>query len=67
MGSPAVTTRGFGEPDMQEVAGCIGEILSALASRPDQVADVEASVRKRVKTLTARFPLYAWRRAAVGA
>jgi glycine hydroxymethyltransferase len=67
MGSPAVTTRGFGEPDMQEVADCIGEILSALASRPDQVADVEASVRKRVKTLTARFPLYAWRRAAVGA
>jgi glycine hydroxymethyltransferase len=67
MGSPAVTTRGFAEPDMQEVASCIAEILTALASAPDKAADVETAVRKRVKSLTARFPLYAWRRAAVGA
>jgi glycine hydroxymethyltransferase len=67
MGSPAVTTRGFGEQEMQEVAACIAQILSALAASPDRIADVEASVRDRVSSLTAKYPLYAWRRAAVGA
>jgi glycine hydroxymethyltransferase len=58
-GSPAVTTRGFREPEMQELAGLIARILDNIAS--DQVA---AEVRSHVTQLANRFPLYAWRLAA---
>ena len=60
LGSPAVTTRGFGEPEMREVASLIAEVLQNISSE-----DVVAAVRRRVETLTERFPLYAWRRQAV--
>jgi glycine hydroxymethyltransferase len=62
LGSPAVTTRGFGEAEMREVGALIAEVLSNIASE-----DVIASVRQRVEALTARFPLYAWKADAVRA
>jgi glycine hydroxymethyltransferase len=58
-GSPAVTTRGFREAEMREVAGLIVRILENITSE-----DVAAEVRQTVKSLTDRFPLYAWRRSA---
>jgi len=60
LGSPAVTTRGFREPEMREVASLIAEVLGNVASDT-----VLAAVRRKVETLTERFPLYAWRRQAV--
>jgi glycine hydroxymethyltransferase len=60
LGSPAVTTRGFGEKEMREVAECIAEVLLNLGSE-----EALAAVRGRVHSLTERFPLYAWKRAAV--
>ena len=62
LGSPAVTTRGFGEQEMKTVAELIARVLEAPAN-----ADNLAAVRRRVLELTERFPLYAWRRAAVRA
>jgi glycine hydroxymethyltransferase len=56
LGSPAVTTRGFREQEMAEVASCIAQVL-----RDTQSEDNLASVRRRVKTLTDRFPLYSWK------
>ena len=56
LGSPAVTTRGFREPEMDEVGELIAEVLHHIAD-----ADVIAAVRQRVDTLTARFPLYPWK------
>jgi glycine hydroxymethyltransferase len=56
LGSPAVTTRGFEEREMREVAALIAEIVRNAASE----AAISA-VRRRVEALTARFPLYAWR------
>ena len=56
LGSPAVTTRGFGEAEMREVAGLIAEVLS----RPDS-EDVISSVKRRVLALAERFPLYRWK------
>jgi len=56
LGSPAVTTRGFAEPEMREVGELIAETLNHMADE-----DVIASVRQRVGALTARFPLYAWK------
>ena len=56
LGSPAVTTRGFGEAEMREVGTWIAEVLQHPADER-----VLASVRQRVATLTARFPLYSWK------
>ncbi|NWF83554.1 MAG: serine hydroxymethyltransferase [Bryobacteraceae bacterium] len=56
LGSPAVTTRGFREPEMAEVASLIAQVLAAPADE-----DNRAAARKRVAALTERFPLYAWK------
>jgi glycine hydroxymethyltransferase len=55
LGSPAVTTRGFGEEEMREVAALIAEVLQHLGSEQKI-----AAVRERVAALTRRFPLYGW-------
>jgi glycine hydroxymethyltransferase len=55
-GSPAVTTRGFREPEMREVALLIAEVLRDIASE-----ETAAEVRRRVAALTDRFPLYSWK------
>jgi glycine hydroxymethyltransferase len=60
LGSPAVTTRGFREPEMREVASLIAGVLRNI----DSEAEI-AAVHRKVETLTGRFPLYAWRRQAV--
>ncbi|HVO98788.1 MAG TPA: serine hydroxymethyltransferase [Bryobacteraceae bacterium] len=55
-GSPAVTTRGFKEQEMREVASLIARVLDNIASK-----DALAEVRRRVGELTSRFPLYPWK------
>jgi glycine hydroxymethyltransferase len=60
LGSPAVTTRGFREPEMREVAALIAEVLGNIQSE-----ETLAAVRGKVDALTARFPLYQWKRDAV--
>jgi glycine hydroxymethyltransferase len=55
-GSPAVTTRGFRETEMREVAGLIAQVLEDISSE-----SVLAGVRRKVGALTERFPLYAWK------
>jgi len=62
LGSPAVTTRGFREAEMREVAGLIAEVLSHPADD-----GVIAAVRQKVAALAARFPLYQWKLATVRA
>jgi glycine hydroxymethyltransferase len=62
LGSPAVTTRGFREPEMREVGALIAEVLNHIADEPSI-----AAVRQKVGALTARFPLYQWKSAAVRA
>ena len=59
VGSPAGTTRGFGPAEFREVGQLMVEVLDALAVSPEGNPEVEASVRERVKALTARFPIYA--------
>ncbi|MBV9612739.1 MAG: serine hydroxymethyltransferase [Acidobacteriaceae bacterium] len=60
LGSPAVTTRGFGEAEMAEVGRLIARVLNDVKS---QQAIGEA--RRGVAALTERFPLYAWKRERV--
>lgn len=53
IGTPAVTTRGMKEPEMQE----IGRLIAAIIHEP-QSEEVKAKVQQGVADLTARFPLY---------
>jgi glycine hydroxymethyltransferase len=53
LGTPAVTTRGMGEAEMEVIAGLIDRVLSHAGS-----SSVEAAVRGEVQALTSRFPLY---------
>ena len=53
LGSPAMTTRGFGEAEAQQVGHLIADVLDA----PRDPANV-AAVRAKVEALTARFPVY---------
>jgi glycine hydroxymethyltransferase len=57
LGSPAATTRGFRETEMREVGALIGEVLEHI----DDEATI-ARVRQQVEALTARFPLYPWKK-----
>lgn len=53
VGSPAMTTRGFGS----EEARLVGELISDVLDKPNDEAHL-AAVRERVDALTARFPVY---------
>jgi glycine hydroxymethyltransferase len=55
LGTPAVTTRGFVEAEMDEIAGCIDTVLAAIDT-PNQDAAI-ADVKKRVAIVTGRHPL----------
>jgi glycine hydroxymethyltransferase len=61
VGTPAVTTRGMREPEMEAIADLIGRALDA---REDD--DALTGIKKEVATLTSGFPLYAARLAASG-
>jgi glycine hydroxymethyltransferase len=56
IGTPAVTTRGMGEAEMDRIAELIARALSA---REDEAALI--GIEKDVAHLTSRFPLYAQR------
>ncbi|MBK1795665.1 serine hydroxymethyltransferase [Devosia sp. WQ 349] len=59
LGTPAGTTRGFGEAEFREVGELIIEVLDGLKTNgEDNNGAVEAAVREKVKALTARFPIY---------
>ena len=58
VGSPAGTTRGFGEAEFTQIGQLMVRVLDALVDNPDGNAEVEGEVRDAVKALTARFPIY---------
>jgi glycine hydroxymethyltransferase len=59
LGSPAGTSRGFGEAEFRQIADWIVEVVDGLAANGEEGnAAVEAKVAAEVKELTARFPMY---------
>jgi glycine hydroxymethyltransferase len=58
LGSPAATTRGFGQAEFRQVGEMILTVLDGLATSPDDNGAVERKVRERVRALCARFPIY---------
>ena len=53
MGTPAATTRGMREPEMELIAGWIGDVLEHLEDPA-----TEQRVRGGVEALSAKFPIY---------
>ncbi|MFT8244434.1 serine hydroxymethyltransferase [Roseomonas sp. BN140053] len=60
LGSPAGTTRGFGEAEFREIGGLIGQVLDGLgrANAPDGNTAAEEAAKARVLDLCHRFPIY---------
>ena len=59
LGTPAGTTRGFGETEFRQIADWIVEVVDGLAANgEDGNAEVEAKVKAEVAEMCARFPLY---------
>jgi glycine hydroxymethyltransferase len=53
LGSPAMTTRGFGTKEAEQVGNLIADVLD----NPEDAATIER-VRAQVAELTKRFPVY---------
>jgi glycine hydroxymethyltransferase len=59
LGSPAATTRGFGEQEFRQIGRWITEVVDGLAANGEAGnADVEAKVMREVIELCRRFPIY---------
>lgn len=59
LGSPAGTTRGFGEAEFRQIGDWINEVVDGLAAHgEDGNAAVEQKVKAEVAEMCARFPLY---------
>lgn len=59
LGTPAGTTRGFGEAEFRQIADWIIEVVDGLAANGSAGnVEVEERVRKEVLEMCARFPIY---------
>ncbi|MEG8223969.1 serine hydroxymethyltransferase [Sphingomonas sp. HH69] len=59
LGTPAGTTRGFGEAEFREIGELIAQVVEGLKRNGDDGdGQVEAHVREKVLALTGRFPIY---------
>lgn len=58
LGTPAGTTRGFGEGEFRKIGHFIGDVIDGLASNRNDNSDIEARVRSDVRDLCRAFPIY---------
>ena len=58
LGSPAATSRGFGEGEFRRIAGWIADLLDHEAGAPGAAEDRAAEIRAEVRALCAAFPVY---------
>jgi glycine hydroxymethyltransferase len=56
LGTPAVTTRGMGPPEMEELAELIAQVIGSLGRA--QADAICQAARKQVRRLCERFPIY---------
>ncbi len=59
VGSPAGTTRGFGEAEFREIGLMIGEVVNGIMRNgPDGDGQIEARIKEQATALCRRFPIY---------
>lgn len=62
LGSPAVTTRGFGVEEMKRISGWIVEVCDSLKGQPAEARALPDSLKAKIKgevgELCKRFPIY---------
>lgn len=59
LGTPAGTTRGFGEAEFRQIGDWIVEVVNGLAKNgPEGNGAVEEAVKAKVETLCQSFPIY---------
>ena len=58
LGTPAATTRGFGNDEFVKVGNLIGDVLDGLAANPEDNAAAEGKARSEVLELCRQFPIY---------
>lgn len=58
LGTPAGTSRGFGNEEFELIGQWIGDVLDGLVANPEDNSAVENKVLEQVQTLCLKFPLY---------
>ena len=58
LGTPAGTSRGFGEKEFEIIGNYIGDVLDGLSANPDNNSSLENEVKLKVKSLCRKFPIY---------
>jgi glycine hydroxymethyltransferase len=62
LGTPAVTSRGLGQKEMETIAGWISRVCEALRAAPAEArvipGDLREEIGKQVMNLCGRFPIY---------
>lgn len=58
IGTPAVTTRGFGVTECEQLAGWLCDVLDALSVGNEELTAMRDRVRKQVVALCHRYPVY---------
>ena len=58
LGTPAGTSRGFGQNEFELIGNYIGDVLDGLSNNPDDNSKVESEIKMKVKSLCDKFPIY---------
>ena len=58
LGTPACTTRGFGEEEFKLIAELIYKVIKGLSENKTDNSNIEKDVKKEVIDLCATFPIY---------
>jgi glycine hydroxymethyltransferase len=61
LGTPAATTRGFGEDEFRTVGNLIADVVDSMQGGGEADPAVQERVAGEVRTLTGRFPIYGGR------
>jgi glycine hydroxymethyltransferase len=58
LGTPAITTRGFGKQETIHVGNMIGDVIEGLSNNKEDNSVIENIVKKKVVELCSNFPIY---------
>ena len=58
LGTPACTTRGFGEQEFKLIADLIYKVINGLSNNNEDNTKIESEVQKEVISLCSSFPIY---------